>query len=662
MVLQAIWNLQKKKFMMPPRWLSWRHRQKASYVPVSQKARAMDIAAGTNLKNESEMKKYFFYLSTLALLAAACNKIDNNSTPIEEEPAPAVQMITETVSGSRGTSTKATIADADASFAWTAGDNVAVHISNGKYVYTSDEGASGATPKPAPDADVATFKVVYEAGYERDAFAVYPSTIVDEDATNYGQSGHTLDVTLPDSYTLAKVQGEVSPCPMIATNAAGAGWDFFQLCGLLRLTVNDIPATAKRLEIDFNGKKVCGDFSIASPVTPGSSVITTEDDAANDCITITKDGTNVALGSTSLVLNIPLPTGAYKKITVLAYDALTGGNALEGMTVQFDYTADNSHATKKATALGPLQSIFNFTFKNSGTELKNVRFARVFSVQNKLHNGTSTYGPFTASADTNLASPVNTALHFDQNPGDQLAFQVITGDGKVYSGLVDTPAGGYDIGETYNVTADVNLFTFTVSSGKKVYFSPGDLGVNNGVYSFTEPFAQWGGEGAEDAAIRVYFEGSEARPDKELYGVTWRLQTWPNPTDNKNEWENLIARTMNAGVNPYYKVQVGSYKYCVLLPPDETIASDIGDDLTTQVTDYVKYIAKGFVILMNTNYKSTAWSTSDRGKQGGYYWTNRPASPADRTLFYWTNTDNPTTINASSAYHCLHVRYVRDVE
>lgn len=346
--------------MMPPRWLSWRHRQKASCVPVSQKARAMDIAAGTNLKNESEMKKYFFYLSTLALLAVACNKIDNNSTPIEEEPAPAVQMITETVSGSRGTSTKATIADADASFAWTAGDNVAVHISNGKYVYTSDSGASGATPKPAPDADVATFKVVYEAGYERDAFAVYPSTIVDKDADNYGQSGQALVVTLPSSYTLAQVEGEVSPCPMIATNAPGTGWDFYQLCGLLRLTVNSIPPSTKRLEISFDGKNVAGNFAIPSPVKgDGTSTIAMGNASGSNSsvITITNSGNTFYSGwGDGKVFNIPLPVGTYTNITVTAYNAISDGDIVLTMTRPFAYTASKEYGTKR-TASFPVFSI-----------------------------------------------------------------------------------------------------------------------------------------------------------------------------------------------------------------------------------------------------------------------------------------------------------------
>lgn len=288
------------------------------------------------------MKKLFLCFPAILFLAVSCEK---------EEFLPArAGMISETVSGSRSAATKATISEADASFAWTEGDDVAVHISNGKYVYTSDEGASAAHITDVIHADNASFTVAYEGGYSRDAFAVFPSTLVAKDAANYGQVDHALDVTLPAAYTLAQVSGETSPCPMIATNKVGEGWDFYQLCSLLRLTVNSIPATAKRLEIDFNGKKVWGGFSIASPVVPGTSAIETAADDAHDAITITKDGTDAVLGQTSLMVSIPLPAGDYAEMTVRAYDALTEGNVILSVTRPFDRTSTNLRAFKRTAS------------------------------------------------------------------------------------------------------------------------------------------------------------------------------------------------------------------------------------------------------------------------------------------------------------------------
>ena len=494
---------------------------------------------------------------------------------------------------------------------------------------------------------------------------MYPSNIVSASAANYGQSGAPLDVTLPSSYKLSEVSGTTTPCPMIATNTPGAGWTFSQLCGLLRLTVNDIPAAAKRLEIEFNGQKVSGVFAIAAEVTPGTSKIETSVDADHDVITITKDGTNTTLGATSLVLNIPLPTGVYEKITVIAYDALTGGNALLGKTVAFAYTAQNAHATTKTAVLGTLQSTFNFTFKCGSTTLDDIRFVRVFSVKNKLHNETS-YGPYTKSADTDFASPVSANLYFDKVSGDQLAFQVVTSDGKVYSGLYDAPLDGYGIGETYDVMANVKLYTFTVASGK-VYFSPGDLGVDNGTYSFTEPFTTWGWDSSNvSLATRVWFDYREIQSGHVIYGINWRnfnSLTTSTITTQPQEWDKIIGRTnMNAGVQAYYRVNVSGHANCLLLPPDETQSTDIGADLTSgTVTDYAKYLGKGFVLLISTGralYSSTlSWGYASQG----WYWALWKNMSNNRTYFCWIDSGTPTVSWATNEFR-MRVRYVRDVE
>lgn len=303
------------------------------------------------------MKKLFQFIPAIIILAVSCGKEVALPTLEGNDPASQVEMVTETICGSRGVSTKSTISDVDASFSWTVGDNVAVHVSNGKYVFTTDEGASGAVIDVV-HSDEASFTVVYEAGYSRDAFAVYPSTIVSKTAANYGQEGHPLDVTLPDSYTLAQVSGETSPGPMIATNHVGERWDFYQLCSLLRLTVDYIPASTKRLEIAFDGKKVCGDFSVASPVVPGTSAIETTDDASHSVITITKDGTDALLGQTSLMVNIPLPAGEYTNLTITAYDALTDGKAIRTMTRPFNRTTTNQMAFKRTASFPSAKKAF----------------------------------------------------------------------------------------------------------------------------------------------------------------------------------------------------------------------------------------------------------------------------------------------------------------
>lgn len=300
------------------------------------------------------MKKIYLCFALTAAVVVACDKAETDLPLSGEDLVPEVKMIVETISGTSGSNTRATIADSDASFKWTVGDNIAVHVSKDDehmYVFTSGTGGADAA------AATAKFVVAYPAGYSRDAFAVYPSTIVVADAANYGQSGHALAVTLPSSYTLDQVTDETSPCPMIADNTQ-YNWTFYQLCGLLRLTVNCIHPRAKRLEIDFDGKKVAGNFSIPNPKGDGTSPIALENASGNNSsvISITKDGSNETFNSENwkdgLVLNIPLPTGDYTKITVRAYDALTEGNVLytNEKTRPFAYTASNEYATKKTVS------------------------------------------------------------------------------------------------------------------------------------------------------------------------------------------------------------------------------------------------------------------------------------------------------------------------
>ena len=605
------------------------------------------------------MKKIFLYLVVMsAVVACDPAKLERDS----------FSMITETISGIYCPATKATIADTDASFKWSVGDNIAVHVSNGdSHIYVSTSGEGGASTA----ASSASFIVTYDSGYSRDAFAVYPSTIVTANASNYGQSGHTLDVKLPSDYTLAQVQGEVSPCPMVATNSASSfSWDFYQLCSLLRITVSNIPANAKRLEIDFDGKKVWGDFSIASGIVPGTStsVIATAADANHDTISITKDGSDAVLGETSLILNIPLPVGDYSKIIVNAYDAVSGGNVISFDNISFGYTATITKGAKKSSALTD-QSIFTFTFRDADTQtnLGGLRFVRVFSCQNKLYNGATTFGPYTDSSDTgeaDMANPVQATLKFGPDDGDQLAFQVIDANGKVYSGLYNAPAGGFTMG-SYDLTVDVKAYTFTISSGNKVYFSPGDLGIDNNVLSFTEPFTTWGhGDKtySPELSKRVWFDHyTFSLGEREVYGITsWRI---PGYVSNAYEWNNIVNRsTMKEGVSSYYRVNIPGHNNCLLLPPDETNSSDIGEDLTSgNVTDYVKYLGKGFVLLMDTNrsiISGTKWGDWKYPNQG-FYWAIRNGQ---NRYFFGLNTSGAPACDFLSNRLRIHIRYVRNVQ
>ena len=278
----------------------------------------------------------YLLLAGLVVLAASCEKEIEKESPAD---ATTGKMITETISAQIEGETKATV-DADAKFAWSLGDNIAVHVTKGdSHLYVDT--VSGASEEAAS----ASFSVSYGEGFSRDAFAIFPSTIVAGNAANYGQSGSPLDVTLPASYSLSTVTGEKTRCPMIASNTSSS-WTFSQLCGLLRLTVNSIPSDATGLIIQFPGKKVNGTFSIAYPVTPGSSTIVTDTPASGeDQITVT-----FAAGTTSATINLPLPTGDYDDVFITPVGSSTKVAAVRHINAG-GYTAQAAHGKKLTTTM-----------------------------------------------------------------------------------------------------------------------------------------------------------------------------------------------------------------------------------------------------------------------------------------------------------------------
>ena len=251
------------------------------------------------------------------------------------------------------------------------------------------------------------------------------------------------------------------------------------------------------------------------------------------------------------MLNIPLPKPAdegYSKITVYAYDAISGGNLISFSNVDLPYSKSEIRAYKRTASL-PDKSVFTFTFRDKDTqkELSGLRFVRLLSCQNKLYNGAKTFAPYTVSSATGKAdmdNPVEATLKFGANSGDQLVFQVIDASGKVYSGLYDVPAGCSAAGD-YNLTVDVKAYTFTLAADKKVYFSPGDLGVDGGVYSFTEPFASWNDSSKDQApSKRTWFNWGEVNytttqggSGHEIYGVKWRVTTGEKVGKNSFTYE-----------------------------------------------------------------------------------------------------------------------------
>ena len=291
--------------------------------------------------------------SLICIAISSCNKQSTDETnPNSDITYGDGSLYFEVISGSVNNSKPSVRSEVDASgtFTWTEGDNVAYHIVDGSahnYLVTTSDG-SGDNGKGAFNLNgahtLASFICAWASTTaERDAFAVYPKGFVDVDAENYGQSGKALDIVFPSSYTYAECGVDMTPCPMISTNTAGVlAWDFKQVCGLLRIVVNNVPPGTDNISVSVAGKDMHGSFSIASPVTPGTSVVEAKD-GSNSTINITGIPESEVYQD-GITINLPLPVGAYDTdITVTCYDDATVKMI---QTIPFAYSADRAHGKK----------------------------------------------------------------------------------------------------------------------------------------------------------------------------------------------------------------------------------------------------------------------------------------------------------------------------
>jgi len=208
-----------------------------------------------------------------------------------------------------GAGTKVAIADTyGANFAWSARDQIAVHSSDGSYhVLTLLTGAGEAS---------ATFEG--ELNGTQNYYAVYPATAKVD--ANYGNS--TLQVTLPDSYTISGSMGTSSPLPMIAVNE-GNTLTFNHVGAIYRLSLDDVPAGTTQITVTFD-KDVTGTFTVTNPNSNAPFIAT---DAGSTGRTVTFTLSSALTAETDgFVLNVPVPTGTYAgNIKVVA----TGGTMFQ---------------------------------------------------------------------------------------------------------------------------------------------------------------------------------------------------------------------------------------------------------------------------------------------------------------------------------------------
>ena len=262
------------------------------------------------------MKKSLIFVSAAAVcLLAACSKNAELDAPVPEVINATPTLVCAVAETDPGL--KSSVSDAGA-FAWSSGDQAAL--------YSGGWQLSSALEATYDGTNSATFEFPAGINEGRADFAVFPASLVfDGSSVRTGSlNAHdatSLKVTLPATYTLAQVQDNESPTPMIAVNEPGNGLSFYSVCALLRITVKNIPKDAAVLKVSFPGKKVQGEFSLSA-----DGIAATDSEAdGDDTITITDLG--ISSFTEQLVINVPVPIGVrVKYVRVGAYDEFNAIN------------------------------------------------------------------------------------------------------------------------------------------------------------------------------------------------------------------------------------------------------------------------------------------------------------------------------------------------
>lgn len=278
------------------------------------------------------MRKEVIFLAVAAsCMLAACAKeikeqeavsLVSESVPEEETVVtPPVHREGWTYIGAEnGEVTKASIGNSGgtAVFSWNTGDRIAVFSGDTYHVSAPMDASYDGT-------NAAEFAFEGSIGTGRQYYAVYPASLID-DCDNPTES--SIEVKLPSSYNINQVKDDAVPIPMIAVNAPGQGLSFKRICGLLRITLANVPKPTESISLSFSGRKVNGTFTLSDvdltvleSFKGAISVPATE--AADSVITIT--GISLNALTKDYVINVPVPVGVtsdaeYKEVTVTTRD------------------------------------------------------------------------------------------------------------------------------------------------------------------------------------------------------------------------------------------------------------------------------------------------------------------------------------------------------
>lgn len=577
------------------------------------------------------MKKYYYLFATLLVcLPVACNKVN------EQEENPQTPTITYIRANGNEDGTKGSVDGTSAAFTWNTGDQIAV--------YTTDRGYMVSTALEEEDDGKSTvdFGFTDLTDGDRANFAIFPAALVSGIVSDY--TATSLKLNLPASYTLAEVENEVSPTPMIASNAPGGSLSFKALCPLLRITVNNIPKQTKRIEFDFNGNKVQGEFTLKG-VTPGDTAIATDaTEGTDDIITVTMAGNTE--WHNYIVVNLPVPTGTYGNITITAKDE----SGLPVLKLTTPIKSDASAWKPKRKASRTMTAALPVFTLGPGEGAKKITFA-----PGNLQYQASTNTWRFAEHQYNIVGGYWTAKE--------------TTHGNVYEGAVKCDNSNYS--DSY--TGWIDLFAWGTSGqnhGATAY-QPWNTSINNADYyaygsslydlnSVTPSKADWGYNVISGYPSGTWYTPSGGAVRAE--GLAYILSDGGRRPDGNISTSGLPAGE-NSSYATYVKAKVGGINGLIVFP--DVYIHPSGISVTSDVSP-----------IIYSSYTTSTYNPDARGKGKGDYdsGANRNFTQFNISFEDWDKMeaagavflpaggycDNTTYTNATGGYYWSREHYDDD--
>ena len=417
----------------------------------SSRPAGVSVSAINSLIYRSNMKKVFMFASAAiaALAMVSCNKEIEIQDQIADGICPDGYYVEELVAEyPRDPETRTAFNETTGKFAWTEGDELAFHLSNGTYT------------SAAIDPATSKVKLYLPVGVTRDNYAVYPASAVVDEAAEIGN----MQVTLPSTYDISgNLTTDYVPMPLIANNAAeNKKLKFEHVGALLQVNLN-VPAGVRTATLSM-GKTITGTFDLESGTGNG---IIEAGEISDDALTfiLSEEGLTT---DTAVKLLAPLPSGTYEKFEVAYDNGFAFTKDLSSMPWEFDRTQGKKVSISNDNFE---DSRDYFWIKNIGTEVGVVAFQRGkrrstsvsldYSIGNK-----SNWMPFFSSETTTSGLSILSDT-IELSPGEVVYFKG------------DNPRIGFF--DSINVNSESSLSWYTTNFPGESYYCCFVL--NNSVFS-----------------------------------------------------------------------------------------------------------------------------------------------------------------------------------